>query len=492
MNFFKIIVLLTYFFATKSSFAQLVVSNNAPYNTAQYIVQDVLFGGVISVSNIQYIGATNAMGYFDGTNSNIGINSGVVLSTGSIQNLPGPNNDAGGSGDVDFNLPGNNFLNSLISGNTQDAAVLQFDFIPQVNLLTFNFVFGSEEYMEYVNSNFNDVFGIFVTGINPNGGNYANTNFALIPNTNFPVSIDNVNANTNQIYYVNNENPPGTTVQLDGFTIGIQVSIPVVCNTTYTLAIAIADVTDGLYDSAVFFEALDLTQNTPTIASAGPFCIDELDQILIGTPTGGVWFGNGIVAITSPLFSPSLAGVGTHTITYTQGCLSTTTQITVNELPLIVISSPQIDYCEDALSFNLSANPTGGNWSGNAISNSGFFELNQASIGINTLTYDYTDSNGCFNSESIDININALPSVGFATSGPFCISDPPINVIGIPTGGTFTGNGISTSGLFNPSLVGQGIHFITYSYTDFNGCTNLYTSSITVHPNPSTSFINHF
>ena len=112
--------------------------------------------------------------------------------------------------------------------------------------------------------------------------------------------------------------------------------------------------------------------------------------------------------------------------------MSTTTQITVNELPLIVLSSPQIDYCEDALSFNLSANPTGGNWSGTAISNSGFFEPNQASIGVNSLTYDYTDSNGCFNSESIDININALPSVSFSTSGPFCISDPPINVIGTP------------------------------------------------------------
>ncbi len=232
---------------------------------AQALVENVLLGQGVQVTNISYQGAPMAIGLFNGNNSNIGFSNGVIMTTGTVLgNVSGPvgPNNSDGAG-MDNNAPGFPLLSQILGGEpTFNAAVLTFSFIPQGDKVEFRYVFGSEEYPEYVGSQFNDVFGFFITGPNPAGGFYNNTNIARLPTTNTGnsiVSINNVNngsANAgpcnNCQFYINNTN--GLTIQYDGFTVPLTAQADVFPCSTYTIIIAIADVRDPFWDSGVFLE----------------------------------------------------------------------------------------------------------------------------------------------------------------------------------------------------------------------------------------------
>ena len=132
-------------FITCNSFAQLITSTMTP---AQ-LVQNVLLGNGIVATNITYVGDPNAIGFFKG-NTNLGLDSGIVMTTGTIfapDGPQGPNNSSGAGTD---NLqPGDAYLDQIIApAQTYNAAVLEFDFIPSSDTLKFRYVFGTEEYME--------------------------------------------------------------------------------------------------------------------------------------------------------------------------------------------------------------------------------------------------------------------------------------------------------------------------------------------------------
>lgn len=268
-------ILLTITLSSVLSFGQLVTSTMSP----QALVENVLIGNGVSASNIQFTGANNAIAYFNGQNSNIGMAEGLVITTGTAfgngSGPIGPNNSA--SSGTDNGTPGYNLLNNLTTEPTYNASILEFDFVPSNDTVSFNFVFASEEYPEYVCSDFNDVFAFFISGPNPAGGNYINKNIALIPGTNTPIAINNVNSGqvgangsqggcgsgglSNSQYYVNNNF--GNTVQYDGFTTVLKALSKVECGETYHLRIAIADVGDGIYDSGIFLEANSLESPNP-------------------------------------------------------------------------------------------------------------------------------------------------------------------------------------------------------------------------------------
>lgn len=253
--------------------AQLVTTGG---QTATQLVQNVLLGGGVQVSNITFQGSPSAIGTFDGTNSNIGLANGVVMTTGTIfapAGPQGPNNSQ--QAGIDNGTPGYGLLTNIIGTTTYNATVIQFDFIPQGDTVAFRYVFGSEEYKEYVGTEFNDVFGFFISGPNPSGGTYNNKNIAIIPNSSTEVAINNVNHITNTAYYVDNELPvPGATVQYDGFTRVLTAIASVVPCSTYTIRLAIADVADGIYDSGVFLEA-------KSFSSKGV----ELSHTITGSPS---------------------------------------------------------------------------------------------------------------------------------------------------------------------------------------------------------------
>jgi gliding motility-associated-like protein len=247
-----------YFFLSLLSInirAQLVTQGGF---SAQHLVQNVLLGGGVDAFNFSIQGAPVAYGTFNGTNTNIGLNEGVILTTGAISGPEGPHgpNNKPNAG-IDNGAPGSNLIN-LAFGYPQpsfNATTLSFDFIPQGDSVAFRYVFGSEEYKEFVGSEFNDAFGFFISGPNPAGGFYNNRNLALIPGSATPVAINNVNHLTNSQFYIDNEMPPGLTIQYDGFTRPMLAWAKVIPCQTYTIRMVVADIADPIYDSGVFLEA---------------------------------------------------------------------------------------------------------------------------------------------------------------------------------------------------------------------------------------------
>ena len=266
----KLFLIFILFLFCNHSKAQLIVTSGAGV-TPQQLVQNILVGTGVTVSNVKFNGSTgalvgNMMGSFTTGSSptNLGLTSGLILASGGVSGAVGPNGSASTTtvtGTTNISDPQ---LQALIPGYTiNDAAVLEFDFVPLADTLKFRYVFGSEEYPEFVNTSFNDVFGFFVSGLNPMGAPYVNKNIALIPNTQLPVTIDNVNQNVNTQYYISNTG--GATIQYDGFTAVLTAWILVIPCTQYHIKIAVADAGDSAYDSAVFLEANSFTSQGVTI-----------------------------------------------------------------------------------------------------------------------------------------------------------------------------------------------------------------------------------
>ena len=198
MTLYKYSTVLIALLLSSVLFAQITVTSNTM--TVEQYVQNVLVGAGVTISNVQYNGGSanvtvSQVGAFSATNSTIGINNGLVMATGDAQLVVGPNNSGSttlgggnmGQNDVDLDV--------IVNPNgTNDACVIEFDFIPIGDSVKFNYVFGSEEYLEWVNSSFNDVFGFFLSGPGITGS-YSNNavNIATIPGTNTAVSINNVN-----------------------------------------------------------------------------------------------------------------------------------------------------------------------------------------------------------------------------------------------------------------------------------------------------------
>ena len=177
----------------------LTVDNSPPYNDPVYLVEQVLLDTGVTISNITFNGSpgiptganADMIGYFDGSVSNIGITTGVLLNTGSIFDAPGPN-DSQNDG-IDNGTPGDADLNTIVSPfTTFNAAVLEFDFETVNNTVSFKYVFASEEYNEFVCSDFNDPFAFLISGPGITGVE----NIALVPSTTIAVAINTVNNGT--------------------------------------------------------------------------------------------------------------------------------------------------------------------------------------------------------------------------------------------------------------------------------------------------------
>jgi|GEM_PF-2598854 len=224
-----------------------------------------------------------------------------------------------------------------------------------------------------------------------------------------------------------------------------------------------------------------------TLASLGSVCLDAMAFNLTGgSPAGGSYSGPGV---GGGMFNPSAAGAGTHTITYTytdnNGCdAQAQASITVFALPSVSISALGT-VCVDAGSMMLSAgSPMGGTYSGNGVSN-GMFDPAAAGPGFHTISYAFTNANGCTSTVSTSVQVIGLPGVSLANFSPVCESGNAMMLTGgSPMGGTYSGTGVS-GGMFDPSVAGVGTHAITYTYTNSYGCTNTVTKNITVNPLPS-------
>lgn len=300
----RIFLLFLFNLALGAIYAQFSIYNISNVSDPAHanLLVDKLVGTGVTYSNPTFTGSTagtqsgNA-GYFSGGSSVVGINSGIIISTGNVGNTNygpyeyiSPNNEL-------TNLQFSNelvtspntvsylstitgtgsdaTLNSLIGETTYDKAVLEFDFVPESNFIQFRYVFASEEYNEYVNSQYNDVFGFFVTSLESDGYNYNNKNIAIVPGTpNTAVAINTINNGpcsgapncadagvgpcTNCSYFIDNTSGV-RAIEYDGFTTVLTASCAVTPCKSYHMKIAIADVYDHIFDSAVLLEENSFT-----------------------------------------------------------------------------------------------------------------------------------------------------------------------------------------------------------------------------------------
>ncbi|MGV6829412.1 MAG: GEVED domain-containing protein [Flavobacteriales bacterium] len=161
------------------------------------------------------------------------------------------------------------------------------------------------------------------------------------------------------------------------------------------------------------------------------------------------------------------------------GAISNSLSVTINELPTVTLS-PFDGVCIDQAPFALyGGDPAGGTYSGPGVSGGNFDPL-AAGVGIHTITYAYTNANGCENFATQTIEVFDLPSVNLLPFADVYVNDPPFLLSGgTPIGGIYTGPGVS-GGNFFPAVAGIGIHEIVYTYVDDNGCQNSTTQTIEV------------
>ncbi len=254
------------FQTANAQFLQTIdAANNGPY-TPQSLISNVLLGNGVDVSNIVYSGSPRAVGYFSGGTQSIGIDRGILLTTGYASKPTigfGPT-DIGGS--FASNSNGSTATDATLSGiasaAVRDVAVYTITFIPTSDTLRFRYCFASEEYPEYSCTQFNDIFGFFIQG----PGYPTPTNIARVPGTNLPVAINNIHPKNTQngatlpcdplnIQYYNNNNNSMLQPVYDGFTDVFTAMAVVTPCQPYTIKLAIADVFDSAYDSGVFLEA---------------------------------------------------------------------------------------------------------------------------------------------------------------------------------------------------------------------------------------------
>jgi gliding motility-associated-like protein len=250
-----------------NGYSQLTVNTTL---TPQQLVNNVLLGNGVTAFNITYNGTPLSIAKFTSNATNLGMNSGILLKTGDATGAIGPN-DLPGEGSVGTGL-GDNDLDLLTTEASSDVTILEFDFIPSSDSISFRYIFASEEYNEYVCSRFNDVFGFFLSGPGINGAFSNNSiNIATIPNSTLPVSIGTVNNGqvgsngtsaectaggmVNSQYFVDNVASGQNWIQFDGFTVPLTASANVICGDTFHIKIAVSDVFDTSFDSGVFLEA---------------------------------------------------------------------------------------------------------------------------------------------------------------------------------------------------------------------------------------------
>lgn len=247
----------------------LSVLEVTPGASAEELVREVMIGGdCFDITNVTYSGQPGQIGTFSSGQTNIGFASGMIMATGDCSVAVGPNSQDNASAGYGNSTPDGDLSQLSGSGSLFDLANIEFDFTPTQTPLTFDYVFASEEYCEYVGSQFNDAFGFFISGPGIAGPFGGAVNIASLGPGSY-VAINNVNHITNSGLYVNNQpassgnlcgqnpsvNPAVNEVQFDGFTRKLTAVANVIPCQTYHIKLKICDVGDGIFDSGVFLRA---------------------------------------------------------------------------------------------------------------------------------------------------------------------------------------------------------------------------------------------
>ncbi|MEM6262827.1 MAG: PKD domain-containing protein [Bacteroidota bacterium] len=220
-------------------------------------------------------------------------------------------------------------------------------------------------------------------------------------------------------------------------------------------------------------------QNLPSLNISlvdSNFCELQARDTLIATPGGGTFFGNGV---SNNQFTPSLAGIGPHTITYsltTNGCTDSLIK------PIQVVPNPTASfvgldtaYCTNDMPDTLKGTPNGGQFLGSGIIQDSIFDPSQVTAGSMFVSYVYVDTFGCTDTAIQQVNVNPQTNLSFTgLDSTYCLGEPATSLSGSPVGGIFSGSGVDSLALtFLPDSAGFGSHTVRYTYTNTTtGCTD--------------------
>tara|TARA_B100000768_G_scaffold181329_1_gene203857 strand:- start:10236 stop:12557 length:2322 start_codon:yes stop_codon:yes gene_type:complete len=345
------------------------LSQNVQVSSSAYTPQELIENVLINSSCVENLVVTNVVGgdfnatdksygYFNANGSSFPLDSGVVLSTGKLSNVGGPNDSL--SDDDASNWGGDPDLETILNeSNTLNATIIEFNFSASASQISFNYVFASEEYQENNSSTcqYSDLFGFLIR----KDTNVDYTNIALVPSTETPVKVTTVHSGVpgecdpiNEAYF-GSWNSNSAPINFNGQTAVLTATANIIPNEIYHVKLVIADEQNFRYDSAVFLEASSFKLGTDLgidrlIATNNSLCGDETTSLsaLQNNVLSYQWFKNNIPLSgnTASTFEVESEGLYSVEVVLDNGCISYgSIQIEYSLLPIAFDTS--LVQCDD-------------------------------------------------------------------------------------------------------------------------------------------------
>lgn len=359
----KYLIYIFYILFSINLFAQNVQVNDQIF-TPQQLIEDVLIDSncITNVVVTNFIGGDfggtdQSYGYFDATGTTFPFQSGIVLSTGRLSNVEGPNTTL--SDDDAANWTGDNDLETVLNeSNTYNATIIEFEFTSAANLVSFRYLFASEEYQQG-NPNtckFSDLFGFLIR----EASDQVYTNIALVPDTQIPVKVTTVHPDIPNGCSAQNEsyfgswNNAAAPINFNGQTKVLTATANVLSGHTYHVKLVIADEQNYRFDSAVFLEAGSFQLNTDLgsnrlVSTISALCKNdtlELNASQAGA-TSYRWFFNDVEQLgsISETFDVTQTGKYNVEVTLNNNCFSYG-EILIEYAPNPIVSNTNIIECD--------------------------------------------------------------------------------------------------------------------------------------------------
>lgn len=512
--------------------AQLTTTRAGNYGNKNYLVNNILLAGSgITASNVTISGIDTSWGFFNGKASDIGMDSGIILTNGTITLADGPNQKTYGDksngafttyGYINSLNPGGwpnsnkyqdtdlaNLINDKVS-DTYSCNILQFDFVATSDTIQFQYSFGSNEEPYYVGSKYLDDFGFFLSGPGITGPfSHKAVNLAIVPGTtNTAVYIDSVNCTVHGNYYVCNwpnstgcstcpGNIASTTVGYNGFTTVLTAKAVVQCGKNYHIKLGVANIGNGYFDSGVFLKAGSFSPGSGVMTvspTASTICTN--DSVILTakgassyswSPATGLNNTTGDTVIAKPASTTTYRVVGNQLV----GCNDTTyITVTVNQPPSVSVAP--ITICSGTSDSLKATGASSYTW----LASTGLSATTGAGVVANpttTTTYTVVGSTiGCTatSTQNVTVTVNPIPTITITPSRDSLCRGSNVSLLASgATTYTWSPAGSLTCGTCsNPTA--NPIITTTYKVVgDSNGCKDSTNITITVIATPVTATV---
>lgn len=364
-SFLFLLVVFCFFQKAKAQFIKV----DDTFNT-QHLVEKVLVNSScaqvsdFSESGDNFTPSRKSLGFFDANGTAFPFKQGIFLSTWSSNNTPGPYDNQRGGGSK--NWGGDADLDAALGISSINASVIEFDFVPLTDYVSFNYLFASNEYQLYYPCQYSDGFAFL---IKEKGSTTPYKNLAVIPETTIPVAstsvhplinpISNGNSTTsgcpaqNEIYFggYNQSNSP---INYAGQTKVLTAETKVTAGKTYRIKLVVADDREEIFDSAVFIEAgsfnskIDLGPDR-LLATNNPICFGESFLLNTNLPATNSfeWFRNGVKIISEnqPTYQVTSAGTYRVDVAFSPTCIISE-EIKIEYAPDLILNNSSLVQCD--------------------------------------------------------------------------------------------------------------------------------------------------